>query len=372
MTGNGTPGRPAPGALHGVVVADFTQLVQGPFATQILGDLGADIVKIEPAKGDWMRAYALENAYPGGESISFLAFNRNKRSIVLDLKHPRGLEVARRIADRADVLIENFRPGVMDRLGLGYDVVSASNPRLVYCSSSGYGASGPYSTRPGQDLLIQSLTGLVYLNGRAGDPPVPVGMGVADLVTGLGIVYGVLAALVARDRTGRGQRVETDLLSSLVAFQGQEIAAYLNTGRLPERSAAGVSSPSTGAPYGLHVTADGYLAIAMTPMSLLGPLIGLDHYAHDTNLNPMDDRDDIQREVGEALRARTTQEWLDVLLPAGVWCAPVQDYEAMSADPQIAHNEMLVDLEHPTAGTVRVPGIPEFGHLLAVTGESLA
>jgi crotonobetainyl-CoA:carnitine CoA-transferase CaiB-like acyl-CoA transferase len=183
-------------------------------------------------------------------------------------------------------------------------------------------------------------------------------MGVADLVTGLGIVYGVLAALVARDRTGRGQRVETDLLSSLVAFQGQEIAAYLNTGRLPERSAAGVSSPSTGAPYGLHVTADGYLAIAMTPMSLLGPLIGLDHYAHDTNLNPMDDRDRIQREVGEALRTRTTQEWLDVLLPAGVWCAPVQDYEAMSADPQIAHNEMLVDLDHPTAGTVRVPGIP--------------
>jgi crotonobetainyl-CoA:carnitine CoA-transferase CaiB-like acyl-CoA transferase len=346
------------GPLDGIVVADFSQLVQGPFATQILGDLGADVIKIEPTQGDWMRNYALENAYPGGESISFLAFNRNKRSITLNLKNPSGLELAQKLIDRADVLVENFRPGVMERLGLAFEELTRRNPRLVYCRSSGYGSSGPYVTRPGQDLLIQALTGFMYLNGRADDPPVPVGMGIADLVTGLGIVYAVLAALVGRARTGHGQLVETDLMSSLLAIQSQEVAAYISTGRLPERSAAGVSSPSVGAPYGVHPTSDGYIAIAMTPLSKLGPLLGLDQYADSTSLNDMGDRDAIQREISAAFRTKVTAEWLELLLAEDVWCAPVLDYEGMTRDPQVAHNEMLIEFDHPTAGPTRVPGMP--------------
>src|SRR5690348_2857667 len=186
------------GPLKGLIVADFTQLAQGPWATQMLGDMGADIVKIEPPKGDWMRNYAYGNIYPEGESISFLSFNRNKRSIVLALKTPKGLEVAKKIIAKADIVIENFRPGVMDRLGIGYDNLKKINPGIIFCSSSGYGTDGPYADRPGQDLLAQSLAGGAFLNGKRGDMPVITAVGQADLLTSLFIVQSVLAALQDR------------------------------------------------------------------------------------------------------------------------------------------------------------------------------
>ena len=163
------------GPLAGIVVVDFSQLAQGPFATQILGDLGAEIIKVEAPSGDWMRGYSLQNAYAGGMSVSFITYNRNKRSIVLDLKSPDGVDIARRLIDRADVVVENFRPGVMERLGLGYETLVARNPRIVYCASVGYGQDGPYVGRPGQDLLVQSLAGLASLGGRDQDPPAPAG-----------------------------------------------------------------------------------------------------------------------------------------------------------------------------------------------------
>ena len=196
----------------------------------------------------------------------------------------------------------------------------------------------------------------MHLNGQASDPPVPVGMGVADLVTGLNIVYAVLAGVIARGRTGRGQRLETDLLSSLIAFQAQEVGAYLASGRLPQRSDGGVSSPSTGAPYGLHRTTDGFLAIAMTPLKKLGDLIGLEGLESSEGLNDLSDRDATQRRIAAVIATRSTQEWLDLLLAADVWCAPVQDYAAMAADPQVVHNGTLVSFDHPLAGTITVPG----------------
>ena len=165
------------GPLDGVVVLDFTQLLQGPYATQILGDMGAEILKIEPPAGDWMRKFALGNLYLSGESVSFLAFNRNKRSVCINLKQAEGVEAIKQLAARADVIIENFRPGVMERLGIGYETLSAINPRLIFCSSSGWGSSGPYVSRPGQDLLVQAMTGLPFLNGKDDDPPVGIGLG---------------------------------------------------------------------------------------------------------------------------------------------------------------------------------------------------
>ena len=227
------------GPLAGIVVVDFSQLAQGPFATQILGDLGAEIIKIEAPSGDWMRGFSLQNAYAGGMSVSFITYNRNKRSIVLDLKSPDGVDIARRLIDRADVVVENFRPGVMERLGLGYETLAARNPRIVYCASVGYGQDGPYVGRPGQDLLVQSLAGLASLGGRDQDPPAPAGIGVADLAAGLHIVYGVLAALIARERTGEGQRVDVNMLNSLLALEHQEIASYLYTGQLSPRATSG-------------------------------------------------------------------------------------------------------------------------------------
>ena len=263
-----------PGPLKGIVVADFTQLVQGPYAAQILSDLGAEVIKVEPPSGDWLRRFALGNTYIAGESVSFLAFNRNKQSIVLNLKRDDHRDVARRIIASADVVLENFRPGVMDRLGLGYESLAAENPRLVYCSSTGYGADGPYETRPGQDLLIQAMTGLPLLNGRASDPPVPVAIGIADLVAGLHMVYGTLAALVERASSGRGQRVDVNLLNSLLAIQSQELTAHMNSAGTPPRPDIVAGSPYTGAPFGLYPTSDGYLALAMNPIDKLMTVLG--------------------------------------------------------------------------------------------------
>ena len=205
------------GPLEGVVIADFIQLAQGPVATQILGDLGAEIIKIEPPKGDWMRHFSLRELYLAGESVSFLSFNRNKRSIAVDLKAGAGLEVVKRPVAKADVVIENFRPGVMDRLGLGYKTLDQLNPRLVYCASCGFGQTGPYVTRPGQDLLIQSMSGITVLTGNLDDLPASTIVGIADLTASQLIVYGVCAALFSRERTGKGQRVDVNLHSAVRA-----------------------------------------------------------------------------------------------------------------------------------------------------------
>src|SRR6185369_12957166 len=303
------------GPLTGVVVLDFTQLLQGPYATQMLGDMGAEILKIEPPGGDWMRKFALGNLYLAGESVSFLAFNRNKRSLCVNLKHGSGVEAVKRLAARADVVIENFRPDVMDRLGLGYETLSALNPRLIFCSSSGWGPTGPYVSRPGQDLLVQAMSGLPFLNGRADDPPVGIGLGIADIASALHIVYGVLAALYSRERSGQGQKVEVCLFNSLLGFVNQEMSAYLNGGGLPQRSGSGNNpAPYNGAPYGMYPTADGYLAIAMNPLNKLAGLMGLSGYEDLSSNNVMDNRDAINQAFTGAFRGKTTAAWLDVLL----------------------------------------------------------
>jgi crotonobetainyl-CoA:carnitine CoA-transferase CaiB-like acyl-CoA transferase len=350
------------GPLQGLVVADFAQLAQGPFATQILGDMGAEIVKIEPPKGDWMRHWSMANLSVGGEGASYLSFNRNKRSIALDLKHPRGKEVALRLVDRADVVVENFRPGVMERLGLGYETLAARNPRLIYCASSGWGQTGPYVKRPGQDLLVQAVAGVGYLNGDADGPPIGVGVGIADFTAGFHIVYGVLAALYGRERTGRGQRVDVNLLNSIMNLHCQEIGVYLNGGGLPQRSRSRIPGAYLGAPYGFYETKDGYIAIAMNPINKLAALVGVDGYEECAESNVMEGRDEVRADFARAFKTRSTQEWLDLLLAEDVWCAPVQTYEEVERDPQVAENEMIVGWEHPTAGTVRTTGIPvKFG-----------
>lgn len=349
---------PASGPLAGVVVADFTQLVQGPFASQMLADMGAEVLKIEPPNGDWLRRFALGNNYPGGESVSFLAFNRNKRSVVLNLKRADHRDAARRIAAAADVVLENFRPGVMERLGLGYETLRELNPGLVYCASSGYGPDGPYAARPGQDLLVQAMTGLPHLNGRDADPPIPVGIGIADVAAGLHMVYGTLAALLERDRTGRGQRVDVNLLNSLLALQSQELTAHLNSDVRPRRNAAMAGTPYTGAPYGIYATRDGHVAIAMNAVNKLMAAVGVTGFEDVSEQNITDGDLDarIRRVLEERLAERATAEWLEVLLADDIWCAPLNDYDAVAADPQVRHNGMILELDHPAAGRIRVVG----------------
>ncbi|WP_299431706.1 CoA transferase [uncultured Maribacter sp.] len=348
------------GPLKGLVVADFSQLAQGPWATQMLGDMGAEIIKIEPPKGDWMRHYAYGNLYPKGESISFISFNRNKKSIALDMKTDEGKQIAKDIIAKADILLENFRPGVMERLGLGYDNMKVLNPKLVYCSSSGYGASGPYLKRPGQDLLAQSISGGPFLNGKKGDLPVVTAVGQADLLTSLFIVQSVLAAIYSRSVTGKGQKIEANLLSSAVGFHTQEITAFLHKGENPERSESGIPNPWLGAPYGLYDTSDGYIAIGMNTVRKLAQVIGLDKYDNEAfnSNNIIEGRDDIRNDFNAVFKTKTTTKWLDILLAEDIWCSQVNSFKEMVEDPQIKHNNMILEYEHPTIGKVKTTGFP--------------
>ena len=346
------------GPLAGLVVADFTQLAQGPFATQMLGDLGAEIIKIEPIKGDWMRHWSMANLFVEGEGASYLSFNRNKRSIAIDLKNPRGKDVALRLVDHADVIIENFRPGVMERLGLGYETLAERNPRIIYCASSGWGQTGPYVSRPGQDLLVQAVAGVGYLNGNVDEPPQGVGVGIADFTAGFHIVYGVLAALYARDRTGQGQRVDVNLLDSILNLHIQELSLYLNGAGLPVRSRSNIPGAYLGAPYGFYETADGYIAIAMNPIDKLARRVGIEGYEDRPESQIMEGRDEVRADFLKGFLKKTTQEWLDILLAEDIWVAPVNDFAAVEADPQVHENEMIVEWEHPKAGRVRGVGIP--------------
>ena len=333
------------GPLAGIRVLDFTALVQGPMATQILGDLGADVIKIEKVGGEWMRFWGILNGKSHGEMDSFLAFNRNKRSAEADLRDP---EVRGRVLDLAagaDVIVENFRPGVMARLGLGYDDVKAVNPRIIYASSSGYGQSGPYMKRPGQDLLIQALSGLMFLSGRAGDPPLALGVGVTDQYTALHIVIAILAALHHRSATGEGQKIEVDLFSCAVAMQQQELTFYRNQGFLPARPAENLGSIWATAPFGIYEASDGHIAIAMTPCPVLAEALDQPWLAQYDTLDKMvESRAEIYAGLSEHLLTETRAHWIDVLLAHDVWCAPVQTYDELVEDPQVAHNGLFWDV----------------------------
>jgi len=346
------------GPLKGLRVADFSQLVQGPSATQLLGDMGADIVKIEPRAGEWSRGWSIGDTFIKGESLSYLAFNRAKRSITLDLKAEEGKEIARRIIKSSDVLIENFRPGVMDRLGLGYEALSAKQPELIYCASSGWGQDGPYEARPGQDLLAQSIAGVLMLNGTADDPPVPVGIGLADLTAGLHIVIAVLMALYERSRSGKGQRLDVNLLNSMLHQTTQELTLYMNTLREPQRSAAGIGHPYVGAPMGVYKTKDGYISIAMMPVGKIGELVGVSGFEGNDSRNVTANRDDVKRKLEKGFAQKTTSELMDIFMKADIWAAPVNTFPDVERDPQVVHNQILVEFEHPAAGKFRTVGPP--------------
>ena len=348
------------GPLSHVRVLDFTALVQGPMATQVLGDLGADVIKVERPAGEWMRAWGIANGRSHGETDAFLAFNRNKRSVAADLKDP---DVRARLLDLggdADVVVENFRPGVMPRLGLGYEAWQQANPRIIYACSSGYGQTGPYQRRAGQDLLIQAMSGALFLAGRQGEPPTASGIGIADQYTGLHLVIAVLAALAHRDRTGEGQKVEVDLFSCMIAAQQQELTYWFSHGQIPGRPERNLGSIWATAPFGLYSTADGHLAIAMTPCPVLGRALDLPELAaYDSNELMFAHRIAVYDIVAARLATDTTDHWLDRLLEHDVWAGPVQTYDDLVTDPQVAHNEVFWDVPVGTgADSFRTPGSP--------------
>ncbi len=334
------------GALAGCLVADFSRVLAGPLATMILGDLGATVVKVEHPHGDDTRQWG--PPFKGAESTYFLSVNRNKRSVVLDLATPEGASDARRLAERATVLVENFRPGRLARFGLGYDQLAATNPGLVYCSISGFGGAGtPGADLAGYDFVVQAMAGLMDITGPEGGPPTKVGVAVVDVLTGLHAAVGILAALGARQPSGRGQLVEVSLMSSALASLVNQASAYLNTGTVPR--AMGNRHPSI-APYETLATMDGALAVAVGndgQFRLLCKAIGDDAIADDerfaTNPARVAHRDELVRQLETRLGARPAAEWVALLRAVGVPCGPVNDVAAAFADAQRLGLEPVVE-----------------------------
>ena len=345
-------------ALEGIRVLDFSQMMLGPYATQLLGDLGADVIKIErPGAGEWERGLEMMGDLVAGESAAFLAMNRNKRSVAVDLKEPAVRDALLTLAATCDVVVENFRPGVMARLGLGYEDLRAVRPDIIYCSGSGWGQDTPAArdNRPGQDLLIQAASGLAYHTGRDGDPPTFAGTSIVDAGTSLTLAAGVLAALVARERQGIGQWVQVDLFSTAIALQCQEISAIVNQRSAVRRSVAGIASPWLSAPAGMYRTADGWLAVAMAPLERVAELTG---EAALATLDAWVDRDEVKERLDAVFVRRTTEEWLSVLLPGGLWAARARTTAEAVDELRAEGSPMVTTVQHPAAGAIELIGCP--------------
>ena len=352
-------GRPALSILAGVRVLSFTQFLLGPSGVQFLADMGADVVKIEPPGGTlWERHWSGSNLFLNGVSVFFLLAHRNQRSLALDLKNPEGMAVARRLVESADVLVQNFRPGVMERLGLGWDEVSKLNPRLIYASASGYGESSPYRDRPGQDLLMQAFSGLASISGRADQPPTPVGTAVIDQHGAALLAMGVLAALLERARTGKGLQVEVSMLKAALDLQVEIASYHLNGARL-EKSAAPLASMFHPPPYGCYATRDGHLVLSMSPLGALAralPLPALEPCAAVTwNFEA---RETVARLIEPVIRERTTAEWIERLVPQGIWAAPINTYAETFADPAVQAADAVEEIQHPVAGPLKLLRFP--------------
>ncbi len=354
--------------LEGIRVLDLGRHLAGPTCAQFLGDLGADVIKIEnPERGEDGRAagppfFDANGPAEKGESAFFLSANRNKRSVALDIKAPEGKELFRRLADTADVVVENFRPGVMDALGIGYDEVSARNPRIIYCSLSGFGADGPDMNRPGLDNIIQGFSGLMSVTGFPGGEPVRVGIPVADLITGLMGAYGTLAALHARERTGRGQRVQSSLMEALVGMLGFQAVRYLNGDGVPPP--AGNHHP-INAPYGAYKTKDGWMTLGATGpkrwktfCEVLGAPEWLEDPRFTTNGGRFAHNAELTELINEKLQAHTSDEWEQILNAHHIPSGPIYNMAQSLNHPQVRHREMVVEMPHPTLGTARLLGLP--------------
>ena len=318
--------------LEGLTVLEFSQFLSGPYAGLRLSDLGARVIKIErPEVGDLCRTLYISDTDLEGDSTLFHSINRNKESFSANLKDTKDLELVRKLIGKADIITQNFRPGVIERIGLDYESVKKINPQIVYGSISGYGSDGPWKNLPGQDLLAQSRTGLVWLNGNGGEAPTPMGLAVADMLAGHSLVEGILAGVIKRFRTNEGCHIETSLVEALLDFQFEVLTTYFNDGnRKPVRSKYNNAHAYLSAPYGIYKTKDGYVAIAMTPLPKLGELLDLEFLKnlHDQKLW-FTERDEIKKKIGDWVVNQSTQEILKILEPADIWCAEVLDWENM-------------------------------------------
>ncbi|MFM6975820.1 MAG: CaiB/BaiF CoA transferase family protein [Sphingobacteriaceae bacterium] len=315
--------------LEGLVVLEFSQFLAGPSAGLKLADMGARVIKIErPVKGEACRQLSIKDIFVDDSSLLFHTINRNKESFAADLKNPDDLALVKQLIAKANILTHNFRPGVMEKIGLDFDQVQAINPQIIYAVVSGYGNKGPWAAKPGQDLLVQSLSGLTWLSGRKTDGPVPFGLAVADLMCGNHLVQGILAALLKRAKTRKGVLVEVSLLESALDIQFEAITSYLNDGgQLPLRGESkGSAHAFLSAPYGIYETQDGFMALAMADLLLIGRILEIDLSNFANKKQWFTHRDQIRDLIAAKLKGNPTQYWLQLLQAQGVWCGAVLNY----------------------------------------------
>ncbi|MFT4002698.1 MAG: CaiB/BaiF CoA-transferase family protein [Rhizobium sp.] len=364
------------GLLSGILVLDMSQFLAGPMAALRLGDLGARVIKIErPDGGDLCRRLYLSDTEIGGDSTLFHAINRGKESFAVNMKDESDLRELRALIAKADVVIQNFRPGVIERLGLDYASVAAINPRIVYGSITGYGPDNEWRHLPGQDLLAQARSGAMWLNGEADDGPVPFGLAVADMLAGNLLVQALLAGLVRRGVTGRGVHVETSLLEALVDFQFEVLTTHLNDGgRLPKKSTVRNAHAYLAAPYGVYRCAEGWLALAMMPLAKLAPLLKLPALSAYTPDDAFQRRDEIKTMIASRLQEKTVAEWLAILEPADIWAAEVLDWPQLLQSAAFRQLDILQTVTRDdgvsvrtTASPIRVNGVRAKNSLAAPT-----
>lgn len=349
------------GPLAGIRVLDLSRVLAGPYCTMIMGDLGADVVKVEqPGKGDDTRDWG--PPYAGTESGYFLSVNRNKRSITLDLKHTTAQEIVRRLAADSDVIVENFKLGALERMGIGYEQLREINPRLIWATISGYGPDGPYADRPGYDFVAQGESGIMAITGEPNGEPMKVGVAIVDVTTGMFSAIAILAALRARDTTGVGQRVDTSLLTSAVAWLANVGQNYLVTGKPAKRYG---NAHANIVPYQVFRARDQHITIAVgndRQFQALCSVLGRADLAADpryaTNPLRVQHRDELVSVIQSIFETRDAAEWLDACYRAGVPSGPISSIEQVFSHPQVLARDMLVEIEHPEAGLLRMAGIP--------------
>ena len=346
--------------LDGITVLDLTRVLSGPYCTMLLADMGARVIKVEqPGKGDDTRAWGPPFPVRDGESAYFLSINRNKESVTLDFKHPEGRAVLERLIAKSDVLVENFRPGTLTKLGLDYPTLAARHPRLVYCSISGFGQTGPRSKEPGYDAIMQAEGGLMSITGAADGPPYRLGVAIVDIVSGMFAAYGIAMALFARERTGRGQEVDLAMLDATVALLTYQAGNYFASGKVPAR--LGNRHPSI-VPYETFAASDGEFVLAVgndDQWRRFCAIAGLPEDARfATNRQRVTGYDQLRPFVADRLRTEPRQYWIDRLTAAGVPCGSVRNFQELFEDPQLAAREMIARVEHATIGQLRTLGVP--------------
>ncbi|WP_163399541.1 CaiB/BaiF CoA transferase family protein [Flavobacterium fluviatile] len=341
--------------LEGLVVLEFCQFLAGPSAGLKLADLGARVIKIErPVKGEACRQLSIKDLFVDDSSLLFHTINRNKESFAADLKNPEDLILVKKLIAKADIMTHNFRPGVMDKIGLTFDDVLNINPKIIYGTITGYGDKGPWANKPGQDLLLQSLSGLSWLSGRKSQGPVPFGLAVADLMCGNHFVQGILAALLKRAKTGKGVLVEVSLLESVLDVQFEAITSYLNDGgQQPKRSdVKGSAHAFLSAPYGVYQTQDGYISLAMGDLLFIGSVLEIDFQKYSDKRKWFSQRDEIRAILTEKLNTQTADYWIELLQKEGIWCGKVLNYQELDSQPFVNELELKQTVQNSAGETL--------------------